>query len=84
MGMLTGQRIRKPCDRLWRTLTVLVNGDVALCCLDYGGKVILGNIAQTSIAEIWGNEKYRNYRRMHRDSRQQEISVCSNCSKCFF
>jgi radical SAM protein with 4Fe4S-binding SPASM domain len=84
MGMLTGQRIRKPCDRLWRTLTVLVNGDVALCCLDYSGKIVLGNANDEKITDIWSNEQYRNYRRLHRASRQEEIPLCSNCSKCFF
>jgi radical SAM protein with 4Fe4S-binding SPASM domain len=84
MGMLSGQKVRKPCDRLWRTLTVLVNGDVALCCLDYSGKIILGNVNDEKITDIWSNERYRQLRRLHRDSRQQEIPLCSNCSKCFF
>jgi radical SAM protein with 4Fe4S-binding SPASM domain len=84
IGRFTGQRVRKPCDRLWRTLTVLVNGDVALCCLDYSGKEILGNVASQPIREIWNSARYKELRRMHRDSRQDEIPLCKNCSKCFF
>jgi radical SAM protein with 4Fe4S-binding SPASM domain len=84
LGMLTGQRIRKPCDRLWRTLTVLVNGDVSLCCLDYSGKELLGNATVQTIREIWSNHRYRELRRLHRNSQQDQISICNNCSKCFF
>ena len=84
LGQLTGQRIRKPCDRLWRTLTVLVNGDVSLCCLDYSGKEVLGNVANQAIREIWSNQRYRELRSLHRNSQQDQIALCKNCSKCFF
>lgn len=84
LGMLTGQRVRKPCDRLWRTFSVLVNGDVALCCLDFSGKEILGNLHREPIVEIWKNARYRQLRKLHRLSQQEQIPLCSNCSKCFF
>jgi radical SAM protein with 4Fe4S-binding SPASM domain len=84
LGERIGQRIRKPCDRLWRTFTVLVNGDVSLCCLDYSGKEVLGNVTSDRIADVWNNERYRQLRRLHRDSRQDQIPLCSGCTKCFF
>lgn len=84
LGMLTGQRVRKPCDRLWRTFTVLVNGDVALCCQDYRGKEILGNVADDTIENIWNNQRYGELRQFHRTSRQSEIPICKDCMKCFF
>jgi radical SAM protein with 4Fe4S-binding SPASM domain len=84
LGMMTGQRIRKPCDRLWRTFTILVNGDVSLCCLDYSGQEILGNVADQPISEIWNNARYKELRRLHRNSQQDQIPLCNNCSKCFF
>lgn len=75
--------IRKPCDRLWRTFTVLVNGDVALCCLDHSGREILGNCRTDSIRDIWNNFRYRELRRLHRTGRQSQIPLCSNCSKSY-
>jgi radical SAM protein with 4Fe4S-binding SPASM domain len=84
LGKLTNERVRKPCDRLWRTLTVLVNGDVALCCQDYRGQEILGNVANETIESIWNSQRYRELRQLHRNSEQQQIAVCKDCVKCFF
>ncbi len=84
MGDAEKQRVRKPCDRLWRTMTVLINGDVALCCLDYSGKEVLGNAGDAKMMDIWNNSRYNELRKLHRESRQDEIALCGNCTKCFF
>lgn len=78
--------LRKPCARVWQTFTVLANGDVALCCLDYDGSVILGNVAGEgeSIRGIWRNEAYARVRDLHRSGRQGEIAICAGCSKSFW
>ena len=82
--LLGSEKIRRPCDRLWRTMTVLVNGDVALCCLDYSGKEILGNAGETSLKDIWNNKRYRELRKLHRQSRQDQIALCNNCTKSYY
>jgi len=75
--------IRKPCSRVWRTFTVLSNGKAALCCLDYEGKVVLGDVTKASIFEIWNNESYREIRLLHRTAQQHQIAICKNCIKSF-
>jgi len=75
--------IRKPCSRVWRTFTVLSNGESALCCLDYDGKVLLGNLHNSSISTIWKNEQYKVQRKLHSCSDQNKISICANCAKSF-
>jgi radical SAM protein with 4Fe4S-binding SPASM domain len=78
------KRTRKPCSRLWRTFTVLANGDVSLCCLDYDGQHILGHVdGRRSIRDIWNGHAYQNVRRAHRRARQSEIALCANCTKAF-
>lgn len=81
---LGDRQVRKPCIRIFRTLTVLVNGDVALCCLDHAGREVLGNCREQTIREIWNNHRYREIRKLHRTSRQDQIDLCSNCTKCFY
>ncbi|MBN2578179.1 MAG: SPASM domain-containing protein [Pirellulales bacterium] len=78
-------RLRKPCSRLWRTLTVLADGRVALCCLDYEGQHELGRAdAAASLTEIWNGPAYRAVRRLHRAGRQHEIELCRSCEKSFW
>ena len=48
-----------PCLRLTTDLAVLANGDVALCCVDYNGQHIMGNIFEDSIINIYNNEKFQ-------------------------
>jgi len=78
-------KIRKPCSRLWRTFTILANGDVALCCLDYDGEYLLGHLdAATSIRDVWTGDAYREVRARHKAARQAEIHLCSHCTKSFW
>jgi radical SAM protein with 4Fe4S-binding SPASM domain len=78
-------RLRKPCSRLWRTITILANGDVALCCLDYDGRHLLGRIDEkTTIAEVWNSSDYRKVRKCHQNARQDEIALCKDCSKSYW
>lgn len=77
-------KIRKPCSRVWRTFTVLSNGNVALCCLDYEGKVILGDVNKTTIFEIWKNESYKKIRFLHKTAQQDQITLCKTCTKSFW
>jgi hypothetical protein len=76
--------IRIPCSRLWRTFTVLSNGNAVLCCLDYEGKVVLGDANKASIFEIWHSESYKRVRLLHKMARQDEIKICANCTKSFW
>lgn len=47
----TGKRI--PCWTLLNTMNILWDGRVVLCCLDYDGKLILGDVNKQTLTEIW-------------------------------
>ena len=81
----TDEKIRRPCSRLWRTLTVLADGRISLCCLDYEGQHILGLLdGDTTIIDVWNSERYRRVRRIHRCGNQDKLILCRNCSKAQF
>jgi Radical SAM superfamily/Iron-sulfur cluster-binding domain len=73
----TESDVNYPCYRPWLTFTVLWDGRVSLCCADFDGKTILGDLNTHSIAEIWNAEPYRNARRQHLESGGPDI--CRAC-----
>ena len=77
-GTLHGRSdVRYPCYRMWLTFTVLWDGRVSLCCADYDGRNVLGDLRTSSIAEVWNNQAYRAVRRQHLESGGPEI--CRSC-----
>ncbi|MFX1256858.1 MAG: radical SAM/SPASM domain-containing protein [Promethearchaeota archaeon] len=67
-----------PCNYLWTHFNIAWNGDVCLCCRDSCEcRVILGNVKQNSIKEIWHGSKYEKYRKAQFEGR--DIFPCNEC-----
>jgi MoaA/NifB/PqqE/SkfB family radical SAM enzyme len=69
--------VRYPCYRPWLTFTALWDGRVALCCADFDGTTILGDLRTSTIREIWNSDAYRAVRRAHLESGGPD--VCRSC-----
>lgn len=69
--------VRSPCYRPWLTFTVLWDGRVSLCCADFDGRHILGDLRTSTIAQIWNGPAYLAVRRQHLESGGPEI--CRSC-----
>lgn len=54
-------------------------GDVVLCCNDYLGSVIFGNVEDKSLVEIWKSEKYKLIRNQLR-KRIYQLDLCKKCT----
>jgi radical SAM protein with 4Fe4S-binding SPASM domain len=50
--------IRVPCQSLMRAITILWDGRVAACCMDYNGQLILGDANKKTLSEIWTESKW--------------------------
>lgn len=65
-----------PCN--WVKYTVVLwNGDITICCNDYLGKEIMGNINKTPFKDIWNSKKYFDERKK---IIQRTLSICKNCN----
>ena len=69
--------VNYPCYRPWLTFTVLWDGRVSLCCADFDGRHVLGDLNTSTIKDLWNAEPYLNARRMHLESGGPEI--CRSC-----
>lgn len=61
----------------WLRKTVIYwNGDVGMCCHDYEGTMVAGNILKKKFKDIWNSKRYRELRKI---AIRQESEVCQNC-----
>lgn len=65
------------CSRLWQTITVLWDGRIALCSLDFDGAVVLGNANTQTLEEIWNGDLYVKARTQH--LQREGPSLCMTC-----
>ncbi|MEI8102185.1 MAG: radical SAM protein [Chlorobium sp.] len=68
-----------PCPVLWTTMTILSDGQVALCCIDYAPKIVLGNLNTHSIKDVWMGKELSDIRTLHLSGLTDEISLCKGC-----
>jgi MoaA/NifB/PqqE/SkfB family radical SAM enzyme len=69
--------VNYPCYRPWLTFTVLWDGRVSLCCADFDGRTVLGDLKTQTIQEVWNSDAYRSVRRQHLESGGPDI--CRAC-----
>ena len=71
--------VQYPCMAFWGSLTVMSNGKVPLCCMDYDGAYELGDLNEQTITEVWNSQKLQGARNLHLAGKGGEISLCSHC-----
>lgn len=71
--------IRIVCPNLWEGIRINWNGDVVLCCMDYEGKVVLGNINEQTLINIWNGSQIQNYRDRHKKFQFNYLKICRDC-----
>lgn len=71
---------RLPCDYLWDKCTILHDGRVVFCCMDYDGRIIVGDINKESIEKVWDGNKMQSLRKLHIEGKFNKIPLCSECN----
>lgn len=71
---------RAPCRWLYSALMVLQDGTVTMCGADWDARAPLGNVAETSLAEIWSSTELARRRRAHEEGRFETVPVCAGCT----
>jgi len=67
------------CKRPFNTAVITFDGKVVLCCVDYKRKMIMGDLHEESLYEIWNGERFREVRRLFLDRRKDRIPACRDC-----
>lgn len=78
------QRERKPltsCLRVQRNdCFICSNGSVTLCDAAYNGEILLGDVNQQSLYEIWNGEERQHVLELNDQGRMNEIEFCRTCT----
>lgn len=80
-GACQPQRKYAPCTFLWHALIIFWDGSVLPCTQDFHGYYILGNVRDSSLAEIWNNERMVNLRRRISHGDIAGLETCSVCDR---
>lgn len=67
------------CEKPWTSITVLWDGRVVPCCFDHDARVTLGDVATSSLHDIWRGPALRDLRRRHRAGELDDIALCRSC-----
>ncbi|MBI2910180.1 MAG: radical SAM protein [Chloroflexi bacterium] len=70
---------RRPCSSLWATMVVLWNGEVSVCCVDFEGRLIVGNIFESTLKDIWFGKAYKKYQLWHVGQQFSKMPKCGGC-----
>jgi len=71
---------RKPCSGPFKYKFIASNGDVTVCCLDTHKQLVIGNIAEATLDEIWYSEKAHKIRMAHISGDLSQYPVCQKCA----
>ncbi|MCA9664115.1 MAG: radical SAM protein, partial [Myxococcales bacterium] len=62
-------------------IQVQVDGTINVCCFDYDGKMVVGDLSRQSLAEIFGGDALQRIRALHADGRADELDLCAVCDQ---
>ena len=70
----------EPFGKDYGKLVVLWDGRVIPCCVDYNANLMIGNIQNDTIPNLWKSEKLNLLREQHLKGEFPE--TCANCNEC--
>jgi radical SAM protein with 4Fe4S-binding SPASM domain len=73
------QTVRGPCPGAWMTPVIRHDGQLTLCCVDVGGRIALGNLAEHGFRELWQGERAD---RIRMDHIQGQFHLHQPCGQC--
>jgi len=72
---------RKSCPTItpFREINVLCNGDVVICCIDFLGQCVLGNLFEQDFEEIWYSKEMEDVRAKAYSDSLHLLHPCKGC-----
>ena len=78
---LDGSRLAtcgRPCNG---PIQVQVDGTVNVCCFDYNGEMLIGDLRSEPFTSIYEGERMKRVQRLHADGQADELPLCRICDQ---
>lgn len=75
--------LKKTCGRPFNgPIEVLNNGDIIMCCFDFNANMVLGNLKEQSLEEIYSGELFKKLHTTHSDGTCATSDlICNGCDQ---
>ena len=70
---------RFPCNRPWYMACIHVDGKVGVCPEDWNQNMIIGDLNNDTLENIWNGDKLREIKRAHIEGDYKNLDSCRNC-----
>lgn len=70
---------RSVCSAPFKSMAVNFNGQVSVCCVDWGFETLIGDSHEESLLDIWNGEAMRKFRIIHLEGKRNTLSACADC-----
>jgi radical SAM protein with 4Fe4S-binding SPASM domain len=79
-----GGKLAYPCPLfLTDYMVVMSNGKVAMCCMDYDGLFLLGDLSKQKINDVRNSRKFKNLANLHLSGKGDLVKLCKNCDHLY-
>jgi radical SAM protein with 4Fe4S-binding SPASM domain len=68
-----------PCPMIFNEIYFTYDGQATLCCRDYNGELIVGDIRNNTIMELWNGSHAETIRHKHLNPNNMDIESCKSC-----
>jgi radical SAM protein with 4Fe4S-binding SPASM domain len=67
------------CRRPFHTMVLTWEGRAVICCVDYRREIVLGNVHEQSLYEIWNGPWATQLRKEYLDRNLRNLKICATC-----
>jgi len=76
-----GEKIVSVCFYPWSAMSVLWDGKVVTCCMDYNGVQVIGDLNSQTVMEIWNGPVLVSTRRKFGNLEYSGFATCMGCDR---
>ena len=72
-------KVHPECPEVYDKLSINWDGTVSACCWDSDKEMVIGDVKEQSLTEIWNSDKLNEYRGILAEMRHDDLSLCKDC-----